>query len=223
MTEIEMSHLVRKTTLSTSMTMCGSVLWHRPSRGYHACTMHRVSMGLGDVTVVAVLDQVVIELVSSVLRIWDSRPRIRVSTRIVGGQLLPTVTVADSLTFPAVEASVDECHVRGLVNNVTDSRLMVHGEGMERGSLSIQRMVDSLRLEKMISIFSRTRCSMTLLVGPLYIRTARGGLKGVVRTLSILPVLLRRSLGTSWDGDGDHDSGRRKRGDSKRPAQLHNL
>jgi len=128
--------------------------------------------------------------------------------------------MAYNLTLPAVEATVDECHVRGVVDYMSDSRLMMGGERMERRPLRIQRVVDGLHLEKVVSIFSRTGCSMTLLVGPLYIRAAGRSLECITCIFGILPVLLRRRLRASWDGDGDYNR-RRERGNSKRPAQLH--
>jgi hypothetical protein len=219
-TEVEVSHLMRETSMTVSVTMCGGVLWHSSSWCYQPGTMHGISVCISNISAITVLNEVMIELVSRVLRVGDRSPRICVSTWVVGRQLVPTVTMADNLTLPAVEATVDECHVRGVIDYLSDSRLMMGGERMERRPLCIQRVVDGLYLEKVVSIFSRTRCSMTLLVGPLYIRAARGSLECVVCTFGILPVLLRRRLRASWDGDGDHNR-RRERGNSKRPAQLH--
>lgn len=190
MTEIEVSHLVRQPPVSVTMSTSRSVLWHGPSRSHHPSTVHRIGVCLGNITAIAILDKVVIQLMGCVLGIGDCRPGISISSRVVGRQLMSAVTVANDLSFPSVETSVDEGHVGRLVDYLTDARLMVRRECVEWCSLGVQRMMQGLNLEKMVRVFSGTRCSMTLLVEPLYIRATWCSLESVFRTLCVLPVFI---------------------------------
>jgi len=83
-TKVEVSHLMRETSMSVSVTMCRGVLWHRPSWRYHPGTMHGIRVCLSNISAITVLHEVMVELVSRVLRVGNRSPRICVSTWVVG-------------------------------------------------------------------------------------------------------------------------------------------
>lgn len=83
MTEIELAHLMRQSPVSVSVTTSRSILGHRPSWGHHTSTMHGIGVCLGNITAIAMLDEVVVQLMGCMLCIGDRGPGIRISARIV--------------------------------------------------------------------------------------------------------------------------------------------
>lgn len=158
--------------------------------------------------------------------VGDGGPGVGIASGI-GRQLTAVIPMADNLTFPSVETTINESHVCPVVQDLTETSLVVSWEIPVLMTLSSKSVMKCLSFKKVIGVFLRSWWTLTLLVESVDCSSTRRQLESVGSVLGFGTVSLRGSLrvvASSWSGNGDSTrcvNKGRERENSERPAQVH--
>jgi len=189
---------------------------------------HGTHMRTADISLVSMLGQVSIHPVSCMNGMGHGCASIPIPSRVRSDRV-PLEAMTSQSSFPDIEVTRDELHIMLVVEDSTNGRTVVHWKAGIGLTLSVERSVNSLRLQHVVSVFSSTRQTGALVGGCDPILSS-GGLLDVVgiilRRLAIGGRRILEILATvtfRWHRNGDAKNGVEADKESnadKRPAQV---